>query len=98
MTRLYQGELMTYQQAGRIAVLKRLAGWVIFIPALISTLVSVLKFMYAHSEKQEGINAVMLDFAHVMIDMMRVNTPFLNVFWYNSPTPDFQSGLNLVFG
>jgi hypothetical protein len=40
MTRLYQGELMTYQQAGRIAVLKRLAGWVIFIPALISTLVS----------------------------------------------------------
>lgn len=88
---------MTYQQAGRIAILKRLVGWVIFIPALISTLVSVLKFMYAHSEKQEGINAVMLDFAHVMIDMMRVNTPFLNVFWYNSPTPDFQSGLNLVF-
>lgn len=97
MTRLNQGELMTYQQAGRIAILKRLVGWVIFIPALISTLVSVLKFMYAHSEKQEGINAVMLDFAHVMIDMMRVNTPFLNVFWYNSPTPDFQSGLNLVF-
>lgn len=97
MTRLNQGELMTYQQAGRIAVLKRLVGWVIFIPALISTLVSVLKFMYAHSEKQEGINAVMLDFAHVMIDMMRVNTPFLNLFWYNSPTPDFQSGLNLVF-
>ena len=97
MTRLNQGELMTYQQAGRIAILKRLVGWVVFIPALISTLVSVLKFMYAHSEKQEGINAVMLDFAHVMIDMMRVNTPFLNVFWYNSPTPDFQSGLNLVF-
>lgn len=97
MTRLNQGERMTYQQAGRIAVVKRLTGWLIFIPALISTLVSVLKFMYAHSEKQEGINAVMLDFAHVMIDMMRVNTPFLNLFWYNSPTPDFQNGLNLVF-
>ncbi|HGV2856842.1 TPA: hypothetical protein ACNCHV_004666, partial [Escherichia coli] len=25
---------MTYQQAGRIAVLKRILGWVIFIPAL----------------------------------------------------------------
>ncbi|MCB7131239.1 hypothetical protein LE270_04050, partial [Salmonella enterica subsp. enterica serovar Hillegersberg] len=24
---------MTYQQAGRIAILNRLAGWVIFIPA-----------------------------------------------------------------
>mgnify|MGYP006270490811 CR=1 FL=1 len=61
---------MTYQQAGRIAILKRVVGWVIFIPALLSTLISVLKFMYAHSEKQEGINAVMLDFTHVMIDMM----------------------------
>lgn len=88
---------MTYQQAGRIAILKRVVGWVIFIPALLSTLISVLKFMYAHSEKQEGINAVMLDFTHVMIDMMRVNTPFLNVFWYNSPTPNFQGNLNIGF-
>ncbi|EAB2697994.1 hypothetical protein DA897_10485 [Salmonella enterica] len=88
---------MTYQQAGRIAILKRVVGWVIFIPALLSTLISVLKFMYAHSEKQEGINAVMLDFTHVMIDMMRVNTPFLNVFWYNSPTLNFQGSLNIGF-
>ncbi|EPA6047745.1 hypothetical protein ACLLYC_004858, partial [Salmonella enterica] len=29
---------MTYQQAGRIAILKRVVGWVIFIPALLSTL------------------------------------------------------------
>ncbi len=88
---------MTYQQAGRIAVLKRIAGWVIFIPAVISTLISVLKFMYDHSEKQPGINAVMLDFAHVMIEMMRFNTPFLNVFWFNSPTPDFHQQLNIGF-
>ena len=80
---------MTYQQAGRIAVLKRIAGWVIFIPAVISTLISVLKFMYDHSEKQPGIN--------VMIEMMRFNTPFLNVFWFNSPTPDFHQQLNIGF-
>ncbi|HFZ8996019.1 TPA: YniB family protein [Citrobacter freundii] len=88
---------MTYQQAGRIAVLKRILGWVIFIPALISTLISLLKFMYQNSEKQEGINAVMLDFIHIMVDMMRANTPFLNLFWYNSPTPDFQHSLNFMF-
>lgn len=81
---------MTYQQAGRIAVLKRILGWVIFIPALISTLISLLKFMNTRQENQEGINAVMLDFTHVMIDMMQANTPFLNVFWYNSPTPNFK--------
>jgi len=88
---------MTYQQAGRIAILKQVAGWVIFIPAVISTIISLLKFMYDHSEKQAGINAVMLDFAHVMIEMMRFNTPFLNIFWFNSPTPDFRQGLNIGF-
>ena len=63
---------MTYQQAGRVAVLKRILGWVVFIPAVISTLISVLKFMYEHSEKKPGIDAVMMDFAHVMIEMMRL--------------------------
>ncbi|SUB71881.1 Uncharacterised protein [Pluralibacter gergoviae] len=45
---------MTYQQAGRIAVLKRIIGWVIFIPAVLSTLISLFKFMYDHSEKKTG--------------------------------------------
>ncbi|MFK3662839.1 YniB family protein [Scandinavium sp. NPDC088450] len=88
---------MTYQQAGRIAILKRILGWVIFIPAVISTLISVFKFMFEHSEKQPGIDAVMLDFAHVMIEMIRFNTPFLNFFWYNSPLPDFHHSLNISF-
>ncbi|MBS0847521.1 YniB family protein [Citrobacter sp. JGM124] len=88
---------MTYQQSGRIAWLKRIVGWVIFIPALLSTLISVMKFMYAHSEKQDGINAVMLDFIHVMIDMIRFNTPFLNVFWENSPAVDFRHQANITF-
>ena len=88
---------MTYQQAGRIAVIKRILGWVIFIPAVLSTLISVFKFMYEHSEKKPGIDAVMMDFAHVMIEMMRFNTPFLNFFWYNSPLPDFHHSLNIGF-
>lgn len=81
---------MTYQQAGRIAILKRILGWVVFIPALLSTLISLLMFVYQHSEKTKGINAVMLDFVHVMVDMVRFNTPFLNIFWYNSPVPDVE--------
>ena len=88
---------MTYQQAGRIAILKRVAGWVIFIPALLSTLISILGFMFKHSEKQPGIDAVMLDFVHVMVDMVKFNTPFLNVFWQNSPVPEFSGSANLSF-
>ncbi|MTD39821.1 hypothetical protein GIX45_14620 [Erwinia sp. CPCC 100877] len=88
---------MTYQQAGRVALLKRVAGWVIFIPAVVSTIISLLKFMYERSEKRPGIDAVMMDFAHVMIDMVRFNTPFLNFFWHNSPQPDFHQQMNLGF-
>ncbi|RWR03490.1 membrane protein [[Pantoea] beijingensis] len=88
---------MTYQQAGRVAIIKRLAGWIIFIPALLSTLISLLSFMFQHSEKRPGIDAVMLDFVHVMVDMIRFNTPFLGVFWKNSPVPDFSGSTNLLF-
>lgn len=88
---------MTYQQAGHIAVLKRIAGWIIFIPAVISSIISLLKFIEGHPEGQPGVNAVVLDFAHVLIDMMRFNTPFLNLFWHNSPNPDFHHGINITF-
>ncbi|MBW7984062.1 YniB family protein [Enterobacillus tribolii] len=87
---------MTYQRAGWIAVIKRIAGWVIFIPALLSTVVSVLEFLYQMSQKQAGINAVMMDFLHVMIDMIKFNTSFLNVFWFNSPVPTLGQGWTVV--
>lgn len=52
---------MTYQQAGRVAVIKRIAGWLVFIPALLSTLISIINFVYLYSQKGTGVNAVMLD-------------------------------------
>jgi hypothetical protein len=91
---------MTYQQAGRVAVLKRIVGWIIFIPALLSTLISLLNFVYEHSKTKQGINAVMMDFVHVMVDMVKFNTPFLNVFWYNAPLPVLGQGVtsaNIMF-
>jgi len=91
---------MTHQQGGRIAILKRILGWVIFIAALLSTLTSVLNFVYENSKSTSGINAVILDFAHVMVDMVRFNTPFLNIFWYNAPLPVLGAGItfaNIMF-
>ncbi|WP_034914439.1 YniB family protein [Erwinia sp. 9145] len=88
---------MTYQQAGRIAIVKRIAGWIIFIPALISTVISLMLFLEKSREQREGINAVMQDFSHVMIDMIRFNTHFLDVFWNRSPVPDFSHGSNITF-
>ncbi|MGX8942689.1 YniB family protein [Symbiopectobacterium sp. Eva_TO] len=81
---------MTYQQAGLIAIIKRIAGWILFIPALLSTCISLANYVYQYVQKKQGIDAVLLDFLHLMIEMTRFNTPFLNLFWYNSPMPDFS--------
>ncbi|NPE59655.1 hypothetical protein HLB27_11065 [Dickeya dadantii] len=80
---------MTYRQAGLFAVIKRIAGWVIFLPALLSTIISLSNLIHAFTEKKQGINGVMQDFLHLVVEVLRFNTPFLNIFWYNSPVPDF---------
>lgn len=91
---------MTLQQARWVAVFKRVAGWVVFIPALISTIVSLLKLAHQQSTDSDKINAVIGDFINVVTEMIRVNTPFLNTFWNNSPVPDKLLGFeghNLSF-
>ncbi|WJV65117.1 YniB family protein [Pectobacteriaceae bacterium CE70] len=81
---------MTYQQAGRVAVVKRIAGWIVFIPAMLSTLISLANLIHAFTERKQGINGVMQDFLHLVVEVLRFNTPFLDIFWYNSPVPDFN--------
>ncbi|GAB7196869.1 hypothetical protein OS11_31440 [Dickeya oryzae] len=53
---------MTYQQAGLFAVIKRITGWVVFLPALFSTIISLANLIHAFTEKKQGINGVMQDF------------------------------------
>ncbi|RAX14636.1 YniB family protein [Photorhabdus bodei] len=83
---------MTYQKAGYIAIIKRVLGWVIFVPALLSTIVSVINLAWLNGIKGDGINAVLDDFLKMMAEMVRFNTPFLDFFWKNSPTPDRLAG------
>ncbi|MGV3344235.1 YniB family protein [Enterobacteriaceae bacterium LUAb1] len=88
---------MTLQQAGRVAVIRRICGWIFFMVALLSTLVSLLGFLYNNSQKQPGMNAVLVDFIHVVVDMIKLNTPFLDLLWRHSPVPDFNNGYNVSF-
>ncbi|WP_340616344.1 YniB family protein [Xenorhabdus entomophaga] len=84
---------MTYQQAGYVAIAKRILGWIIFVPAFLSTLVSVINLAWQHSSKGEGISAVLNDFLKMMADMIKFNTSFLDFFWKHSPTPDRIAGI-----
>ncbi|REF27925.1 YniB-like protein [Xenorhabdus cabanillasii] len=91
---------MTYHQARYVAIAKRLLGWIIFVPAFLSTLVSVANLIWQHEVKGEGINAVLNDFLRMMAEMIKFNTPFLDFFWKHSPTPDYVAmitGANVSF-
>lgn len=88
---------MNRRQAGYMALAKRLSGWLIFIPSLISTLISLLKYINHRPAGESEINVFMMDFVHVIIDLLQSNTPFLRFFWQQSPQPDFHGQTNLVF-
>ncbi|MGL4859621.1 MAG: YniB family protein [Enterobacteriaceae bacterium] len=93
---------MTYHQAGRVAIFYRILGWLIALPALLSTTLSLL--LYAGKQVnisvQQGLSTVLADFLHLIIEVARFNTPFLHAFWTLAPVPHFSSGLitaNVMF-
>lgn len=91
---------MSYQHAGFYAIAKRVLGWLIFIPAFISTAISLIKLAILPRPSGEGIHAVINDFFRVLAEMVQFNTSFLNFFWRNSPTPNTQMGFsqeNILF-
>ncbi|BET97081.1 YniB family protein [Xenorhabdus taiwanensis] len=81
--------MYTYQKTGYVAIAKRILGWIIFVPSLLSTFVSVINLAAGqHGVKSDGVNAVLNDFLQMMAEMIKFNTPFLDFFWKHSPTPD----------
>lgn len=92
---------MTYQQMGWLSWIKQIIGWVIFIPALLSSVISGLNFLSQITGTQKGFNAVVFDFIHVMIDILKTNTNWLDLFWNNVPLPVLGQGVtssNIFFG
>ncbi|AOM40347.1 YniB family protein [Xenorhabdus hominickii] len=84
---------MTYQQARYVAIAKRILGWIIFVPAFLSTFVSVIKLAWQHGVQGDGVNAVLNDFIKMMAEMIKFNTSFLDFFWKYSPAPDRIIGI-----
>ncbi|MTB67054.1 hypothetical protein GKR48_09485 [Providencia sp. wls1943] len=85
---------MNYHKANSLAIGKRILGWIVFFVALISTLTSLIKLAALKGIQGEGINAVANDFVKLMAEMTRQSTPFLNVFWNNSPVPEVSHGFS----
>ncbi|MCD1126745.1 YniB family protein [Jinshanibacter sp. LJY008] len=79
---------MTHQQASAVALIKRIAGIIIFVPAFVSTIISVLKYLVVPKANMQEMTATIMDFLQVIIKIVRQYTSFLEYFWANSPIPD----------
>lgn len=88
---------MNRWQAACTGLAKRIAGWVIFILAAVSTLISMLKYIDAWPINPQDFSGVIMDFARLMIHMLQETLPWLSLFWQHSPVPDFHGHLNLSF-
>lgn len=82
---------MTHHQASAVALIKRITGIVIFIPALISTVISVLKYLIEPKANMQEMTATIMDFLQVIIKIARQYTSILESFWVNSPVPDISN-------
>ncbi|WP_241630799.1 YniB family protein, partial [Rosenbergiella nectarea] len=85
---------MTLSQARTRAIIKKSVGWGIFIIGALSTTIAMLNYLSSQREKIAGFNAVLSDFIRVLVDMLRFNTSFLDLFWHYSPVPNFADNLN----
>ncbi|WP_241648749.1 YniB family protein [Rosenbergiella collisarenosi] len=88
---------MTLTQARNNATMKKGVGWIIFILSTLSTAISLLNYLSTQRDKLAGVNAVLADFVRVIVDMIRFNTRFLDVFWHHSPVPNFIDSTNVTF-
>lgn len=87
---------MNFHQAAKIAVLKQIVGGIIVIFATLSTFISLLNFLSAHTV-HSGPAAVVTDFIHFLINLLQHNTHFLQLFWLYSPKLGELQQLNLEF-
>lgn len=82
---------MNYKNAVVLAVCKRLIGWILLITGMLSTLVSILKFLSLHIDNGSMAAAFLADPYKQLYIFVYGKTDFLSFFWNNSPVPDLGS-------
>ena len=81
---------MNYIQALRKSRLKRFIGLIISIIGVISSIISILKMLYFNFDNGTAIEGVFAKIFQKSIYFIYENTQFLNIFWENCPTPNFN--------
>ena len=83
---------MNYKQAKQKIVVKRVVGLFIGIPALVSTVVSLLKMLYFRVDDGTQIGGMISRPLKMLVSWAYDNTQqYIGWFWRHSPTPDIAN-------
>lgn len=93
---------MNYIQALRKSRLKRFIGLIVFIIGIISSIISILKMLYFNVDDGTAIAGALAKIFQKLVYLIYENTQFLNIFWKNCPTPNFnqlnvQDNIHFIF-
>lgn len=79
---------MYYAEAKRIVFCRKFFAIIIGIPALLSTIVSILKIFYFRLNDGTKFGQAVTHSFQTLINKIAQATPQLNFFWESSPVPD----------
>ncbi|GGZ03992.1 MULTISPECIES: YniB family protein [Shewanella] len=86
---------MNFHEAKSKALFKKIVGVVMALPAIISTVISVLKMLYFRLDDGTAFGgAIAMPFKQ-LVQLIYENTHILNIFWQHSPTPDLADLTNI---
>lgn len=91
---------MNFKEAQKKVVAKRVIGAVVFVPAIISTVVSFLKMLYFRLDDGTQVGSAIARPFKQLVYGIYENTQFLGMFWQHSPIPNqmkFSDSQNLYF-
>lgn len=81
---------MNYKEAKNTALVRKLAGLSIALPAILSSVISLLKMIYFRISDGSQLGEMIARPFRMLVSFVYENTRFLNFFWENSPTPDIK--------
>jgi len=81
---------MTYRQALKQSIVKRITGFIIFIFGIVSTSISLLRMLYFNFNDSTTFGNALSNIFQKLVYIIYENTQFLSIFWKNCPTPNLS--------
>jgi len=82
---------VNFKEQRKKSIQRRLLGITIAAPAIISTVISLLRMLYFRLDNGTQIGGMIAEPFKKIVSAIHENTQFLSFFWENSPTPNHMN-------